>query len=41
MCNYDIHISIAENPLRLILSYLSYSNDNKSLIKSDTFHIYK
>ena len=40
MCNHNIHISIAENPLRLILSYLNYSNKDNSLIKGDTFHIY-
>lgn len=40
MCNQDIHISIAESPLRLILSYLNYSNGDNNLIKGDTFHIY-
>lgn len=41
MCNFDIHISIAENPLRMILSYLAFSTEHKALIKGDTFHIYK
>ena len=27
MCNYNIHIAIADKPLRLILSYLNNSND--------------
>ena len=40
MCNYDIHIAIADKPLRIILSYLNYSNEVNSLIKGDTFHIY-
>ncbi len=41
MCNYNIHISIADKPTRLILSYLNNLNDSQTLIKGDTFHIYK
>jgi len=41
MCNYNIHIAIADKPLRLILSYLNNSNDPQTMIKGDTFHIYK
>jgi hypothetical protein len=41
MCNYNIHISIADKPLRLILSYLNNSNELQSMVKGDTFHIYK
>lgn len=41
MCKYNIHISIADKPLRLILTYLNYCNEKQGLIKGDTFHIYK
>jgi len=39
-CDCDIHISIANNPTRLIISYVdSYEFENYK--KGQTFHIYK
>lgn len=40
MCECDIHISIGNNPTRLILSYID-TNENNNYIKGQTFHIYK
>jgi len=39
LCECDIHISIGNNPTRIILSYVDYLND--SYMKGQTFHIYK
>jgi hypothetical protein len=38
-CDCDIHISIANNPTRLIISYVDGKNENYK--KGQTFHIYK
>jgi len=40
MCDCDIHVSIGNNPTRLILSYIDINN-NGNYIKGQTFHIYK
>ena len=37
MCNCNIHLSIGNNPTRLILSYVEINNYKKG----QTFHIYK
>lgn len=39
MCDLDIHISIGNNPTRLILSYVNINSNN--ITKGQTFHIYK
>lgn len=39
MCDLDIHISIGTNPTRIILSYVN--NNNSTITKGQTFHIYK
>jgi len=44
MCECDIHISIGNNPTRLILSYVDIKKnigENYNYIKDQTFHIYK
>lgn len=44
MCECDIHISIGNNPTRIILSYVDTKKnigENYNYIKEQTFHIYK
>jgi len=43
MCECDIHISIGNNPTRIILSYVDINSKTNIIefIKGQTFHIYK
>lgn len=40
LCNCNIHISVGNNPTRLILSYVDMI-ENNNYRKGQTFHIYK
>jgi len=41
LCDCDIHLSLANNPLRLIISYMDLDLELGNYKKGFTFHIYK